>query len=709
MPSLTFRLATSFLFLGMIPLHAQEISYVSSTLWSKIQQVQVSNDRACCVFYSGLGIIDVSSPSSPELVGKLFFQSMPRNIHVAGEYAYLTADRLYIIDLSNDSAPAIVGSLAGSASDVFVMGNYAYVTSGSLKIVDVSNPAAPVLVTTFPPPETTSFGSVFGQGQYVFVTYSQYIHDYYKTGFQIIDGSDPQNPVVVGMHQTDLWFDYYYNISVAGEQLFLQTVRGGIIIFDISDPSQPVQTGQYQVYYSGGYFVDGNNLYVTAWNFGLRIVDITDPSNPAEIGSCYIPQGAGAIFVDDGRAYVASDSPGGMHAIDVSDPETPQITGVFSTPGMIYDLAIGGSYAYVIDYTSGLRILDIGNPEFPVEIALYTSSSRSIHAVVEDTLAYVSTEGSGLKIIDVSDPANPDYISNYMPPRGVGNFTVHDGILFVPQDSFGMHIADISDPLAPHALSTVATLDAAHDVAVSGNYAYVTIDRSGLEIFNIENLSRPVHVSNIDEAYRTYDIAVQGDYVYATDSNRGLGIYDVSNPAYPRYLSFLAAPSTIGLAVSGNRAYLAGYGGGIAAVDISDPLNPALLASFETPGIAFEVVVAGDEIYIADWRSLIVARMVATGVDDGGEVMPRAFYLSQNYPNPFNATTTISYTLSARSAVTIDIFDIAGRAVETIARENRAPGHHSIVWDAARYSSGVYFYRLTALGLSEIRSCVLLK
>ncbi len=74
--------------------------------------------------------------------------------------------------------------------------------------------------------------------------------------------------------------------------------------------------------------------------------------------------------------------------------------------------------------------------------------------------------------------------------------------------------------------------------------------------------------------------------------------------------------------------------------------------------------------------------------------IPINFTLHQNYPNPFNPTTTISYQLPMNSSVTLMIYDDLGRCVATMVNELKKPGYYKEVWDAGKFSSGVYFYQL---------------
>ncbi len=79
------------------------------------------------------------------------------------------------------------------------------------------------------------------------------------------------------------------------------------------------------------------------------------------------------------------------------------------------------------------------------------------------------------------------------------------------------------------------------------------------------------------------------------------------------------------------------------------------------------------------------------------------------YPNPFNSSTVIEYDLAVPSEVSIGIFDILGRRVETIEQGRQPAGNHSVIWDATGQSSGIYFYRLKAGDKTETRKMILMK
>lgn len=89
--------------------------------------------------------------------------------------------------------------------------------------------------------------------------------------------------------------------------------------------------------------------------------------------------------------------------------------------------------------------------------------------------------------------------------------------------------------------------------------------------------------------------------------------------------------------------------------------------------------------------------------------IPTVYSLSQNYPNPFNPETTIKFTLPQRSKVKLEIFDALGRVVSTLVNSDLDAGSYRYNWNASKFASGVYFYRLTANDFSSSKKLILMK
>jgi hypothetical protein len=89
--------------------------------------------------------------------------------------------------------------------------------------------------------------------------------------------------------------------------------------------------------------------------------------------------------------------------------------------------------------------------------------------------------------------------------------------------------------------------------------------------------------------------------------------------------------------------------------------------------------------------------------------LPITYNLSSPYPNPFNPTTTIEFSLPQSEIVSMKVYDLKGRLVETLLNDFYNMGNHTITWDGSHQSSGMYFVRLESGEFIQIRKVVLVK
>lgn len=101
-------------------------------------------------------------------------------------------------------------------------------------------------------------------------------------------------------------------------------------------------------------------------------------------------------------------------------------------------------------------------------------------------------------------------------------------------------------------------------------------------------------------------------------------------------------------------------------------------------------------------HSHIFSRLVRLYIDgvEPPKIPLGSFTLEQNFPNPFNPSTTLRYSLPSRSRVHLVIYNILGQLVADLVNAEQAAGWKQIVWNAG-VSSGLYFYRLEAVSLSD--------
>ena len=129
-----------------------------------------------------------------------------------------------------------------------------------------------------------------------------------------------------------------------------------------------------------------------------------------------------------------------------------------------------------------------------------------------------------------------------------------------------------------------------------------------------------------------------------------------------------------------------------------------------SPGEIYVTAIAQD--YIPAIDTIVAHSQSAIGDDDNS--LPKVTSLANNYPNPFNVSTAIAFSLAHDSYVTLDIYDIGGRKVKTLANSQYESGEHSVTWNGRADSgdeiaSGTYFYRLHTDDKNIIKKMVLLK
>ena len=245
-------------------------------------------------------------------------------------------------------------------------------------------------------------------------------------------------------------------------------------------------------------------------------------------------------------------------------------------------------------------------------------------------------------------------------------------------------------------------------LAVSGSYIFAGTNAAGLYVSTNNGSSWTVtSLPNLT----IQSLAVSGNYIYAGTNNHG--VYISSNYGTTWTPSSLSTQLIGTLAASGTGV-IAGvdnaggvYGStdyGVTWIARSEGLN-----NESTDGFAFlnnyvYTVVMGNinGVYRRSLSEVI-------GIKQISQQVPEHFTLSQNYPNPFNPGTNIVFRIANPGLVTLKIFDMDGREVQTLVNKSLQPGSYEATWDASNMPSGVYFYRLKSGSFDQTNKMVLVK
>ncbi len=114
-----------------------------------------------------------------------------------------------------------------------------------------------------------------------------------------------------------------------------------------------------------------------------------------------------------------------------------------------------------------------------------------------------------------------------------------------------------------------------------------------------------------------------------------------------------------------------------------------------------------------DPNNRIIVDMSATAIQitsaEDEITAPLTFDLMQNYPNPFNNGTIIKYQIDKDGPVELSLFDILGNQILLLENGIKSAGAYSYYLNAAKLSSGVYFYRLKSTANVQTKKMILEK
>jgi hypothetical protein len=684
------------------------IEHAGSALISPgITSMAFAGNYMVCSGGHALKVFDISNTDTILLASAIRRQTETERIFTHDGYVYVTPENGYpeLYSLGSDGILTYLENLDWDCpQDICFRGDTAYVATcwSGFHIYDVTDPENPLELGNYYT-MNSGFSNIEVIGNYTILPRWNML--------MVFDISNPAyitpiDSVMVGATVTKLIVDRNYAFISWDHWYPDRPEEYGIVVFNVSDIPNIWDIDAFSTQYPFDFYAANEHLYVM--DQGIRIfwiyhnycfeVGIADFMGNLISGNgnkIYISN-----YVDHNDSLLAN-----LAALNGVDPESLYVEAIYNSPSGVISTEVQGDYAYSVCWPGGLAIVNISNPSAPVLASQYTVQTNSFTNCSMSLPYAFLWRSNGGQIIDVSDPSNPVLIVQDSILSGDDGVVIGDYAYIA--GGWRLKIVNISDPANPVLASEYTELENTRDIYIRGGYAYVndgSYPNHSLKIIDISDPLSPSLTAQIDSA--AGDIFVDGDYVYFTSYHPSLLIFNVADPSNPQYCGCYGWDICEEIVVAGDYAFLTADGG-IAVLDITDRQQPRYIDGYYLPDIK-ELQISGDIIYAAATYSLEILRFTPTGIEETGNI-PSNFSLSPNYPNPFNAQTTISYSLPKESDISIDIFDIMGRKVETLVVGMQTAGEHQAVWNAENKSSGIYFYRLKAGDLVKTQRCVLLK
>jgi hypothetical protein len=353
-------------------------------------------------WYEPMVLYDITNPEAVTQITLITSLERFGGVQTEGEYLYTyhTEPRgIHIWDISTPNSPNMIGeyiAARGNVEDVIVRGDYAYVMAKGFYILDISDPHNCSLIGQYFPPGYGAWDvEITDDDNYAVIADGD--------GIDIVDVSDPQNPVQAGRAALET-----SSLTLEGN-LIAACSAGRQWLIDISDPTSPTiagNTDNFQHWAKNVKLFDGilYASFVGPDELNVFIYDVHDPTQPQFLTTYNDPRqwrAWGVLEVIGNRLYLCSDY-SIFDIVDVSDPSTPVTIG--DEPFDFRVLKVYGDYAFIDDNSSNVRILDVYNPAAPVQIGEFNTVSDVSGFALDDNLLFVADEDA-LLILSATPPS----------------------------------------------------------------------------------------------------------------------------------------------------------------------------------------------------------------------------------------------------------------------------------------------------------------
>ena len=595
---------------------APTITGLSEPLPHMIHRITVVGNLAyLAINEGGIAIVDITVPSAPHVRGTLELEGFGAvDIQVRGAVAYAVAGgRIYYIDVSNPSAPTIVGSLYNRCtcpgSRLLFSGDRAYLAhAAGVDVLDATNPTGLVWKGY------NDLGGNFGQGwggNMVLANRWLWVVDTASSSIMVLNVNDPTRPYRVRTYQLreliasmDADLDAEGNVST----LYVMTVPNGTTggYYRVYDPTSGdlKELGKFDLPGMGYTFARlGNKVCFDQVLDGLLIVDATDPAAMTQLGQVAYMAPVGVAT--SGNHGFVSRSDRRFSVLDLTTPASPTIASTVdlglsggqvvlldnapatAPVGVNYPLK---SYAYVVGGTDGIGIVDVTNPSAPTVLTPIKTTGEARDLVIDAAkYAYIADVTVGLVILNVADPANPTVVSTYAANGAALSVVVSGNRAYLGTDK-SVEVIDITNRAAPARLGITETQSGQvtlrlqyqemADVGAAGASATIKVLYSGFHYSNGSydvngvipmNVTDPTNITG-DRFWAVpedvMDMSLFGRYLFIADGPKDVWVMDVNVAMEPDTIARVTAPGWVSqLAVTTDKLYVSAVHGGFQAFD----------------------------------------------------------------------------------------------------------------------------------------------
>ncbi len=681
---------------------------------------------------SVIRIYDISDPSNPNEINDIVLPSIVEDLTYYSGYLYVSnyTNGLLIYDVSDPSNPVETFSINyPDVFDVEIYNGYAYVcaldnisNNGGLHILNVSNPAQPVEVGYY---SATGFYAIKVKvaGDYAYVADGDELHLVYV--------QDKSNPVLLEDYALPGFaHDLYAKdslIFIADEDAGLQILEnkqfnssGGNLNWHQQNVNTAEGAGLNSIYFKDvntGWTVGDLGSYSRTTDGGQNWTQL-DLSTSSNLNKIEFINGTTGWIVGSGGLILKTTNAGITWNAQSSGTSYTLYSASFVSENEGW---ISGDNGIILHTSNGGSLWQIQNSSYsaPIMAIDFLDSQNGLAAASGDIGAILRTANGGAtwQLISTSAPYflfNVDFVSENV-AYAVGMFGA-----IVKSLNGGLSWFLIPDPPPHDWLYGLDFLDEQNGwiVGFDGKVIHTTDGGNSWDVQTSGVMSEFHSVSFINES--------NGWAAGLDFENGGHGViinYSVQN--VPVELVNFSA-NIVGKKVELNWQTVSEKNNKGFEIERKDAGGKGQYNLWKKIGFVEGTGTSSklhsykfsDDPDVKGTKTIYQYRLKQIDLDGSfrysetivAEIsIPSEFTLEQNYPNPFNPSTTIKYSIPKSSNVTLKIFDVLGREIETLVNEAKKAGTYEAVFDASEFASGIYFYKLQAGSFIETKEMLLLK
>ncbi len=563
--------------------------------------------------YDGLIIIntsDLENPTTSATFGE-FNQQSYYDFHVDNDIIYICDiySTFKVLNISDFENPVVLDELAMPLPyQVEVISDVAYLMDfyGLLYSIDISNPSDLQIISWYDFEEITL--SLFIKEEMLFAGH--------KTGgFSICNISNPSDITMISSYSSTASGNGC-NIWIEGNTAFLIEREDGIEIVNLTDLEHPTLISRYNSSEQmdiADIVIYNSIAYLADYYDDIIILNVTDLEQPEKISSIENSYGSSKLEILN-EILFANEYSGNLNIFNISTQISPVKVSTFFGGGIVLDIAVEDSIAYIANY-NGMEIIDTSIQE-PITIGHYSDGLEYRSIFIQNGYAFLSySYGHYLTIIDTTNSNDPSKVSSFIfedNQTNIRSVFVQDEKVYLACEEKGLIIIDISNPMVPEEVGNF-TLDSIVAVELNNKYAYVIDETNGLVILDITNTNdiKMINSLIISNDFTPHFLTIKDDYIYLV-SNTEFYIVDISHPENLRVVGYIdqycgesgglleGSIAPFGeIAIQNNLAFITNVFDGVYMLDISDKENPTL-AGYYIDGVHTYGLCTDDSyIYVA--------------------------------------------------------------------------------------------------------------